>query len=159
MNLAWNQLYTSYAGDVLRISNLFLKNRTWAEDVCHEVFVRCIAKQVNLREGHEKAFLVKCAVNLCRDELKSARIKRTDSVEVLPELSAPDSSRDAEVYEAVLQLEQPLRAVFVLHDYQGFTLQETAEILHVPSGTAAGRLRKARELLAGTLREEVTFDE
>lgn len=159
MNSVWNNLYTSYAGDVLRISSLFLKNRTWAEDVCHEVFVRCMTKQVRLEDGKEKAFLVKCAVNLCRDELKSARIKRTETVEELPEFPAPDSSRDTEVLEAVLSLEQPLRAVFVLHDYQGFTLQETSGILHIPSGTAAGRLRKARQLLAGYLSEEVTINE
>jgi RNA polymerase sigma-70 factor (ECF subfamily) len=56
------------------------------------------------------------------------------------------------IAEAVDQLSPPRRAVFVLHDVEGYTGEEISEILDIPRGTVADRLRVAREQLQRLLR-------
>jgi RNA polymerase sigma-70 factor (ECF subfamily) len=48
--------------------------------------------------------------------------------------------------DAVLgQMPDDLRAAFVLFEIEGFTKEEVAQALGIPAGTAASRLRRARE--------------
>ncbi len=148
----WEALYRSFAGDVLRVCYLLTRNRALAEDVCHEVFVRCMARNARMAPGKEKAYLMKAAVNRCRDEFRSARHKtRADLREAEHMARAGDRMND--VLREVLELPEDLRAVVVLHDYQGFTLAEAADMLRIPPGTAATRLSRARERPRSALKE------
>lgn len=53
---------------------------------------------------------------------------------------------------AVDELPPARRAVFVLHDVEGYTRDEIAALLDIPDGTVADRLRRAREQLQRLLR-------
>ena len=53
---------------------------------------------------------------------------------------------------AVDELPPARRAVFVLHDVEGYTRDEIAALLELPGGTVADRLRRAREQLQRLLR-------
>jgi RNA polymerase sigma-70 factor (ECF subfamily) len=48
--------------------------------------------------------------------------------------------------EALLHLDLELREVFVLCDLEEMPMREVADVLHMPPGTVASRLRRAREL-------------
>ena len=65
-------LYLRYADDVLRVSYFYLGDREKAEDVMQEVFLRVMDKQPVLREGSEKSWLLKVALNICRDQWRSS---------------------------------------------------------------------------------------
>ena len=63
----FEELYEKYATDVLRVSYFYLGDRQRAEDVCQDVFVRLMTNAPQLQEGREKAWLLKVALNRCRD--------------------------------------------------------------------------------------------
>ena len=65
------RLYDTYAQDVYRLALSYLRNTQDAEDICHNVFLALVEKDVTLFPGHEKAWLLKCAANACKDQLKS----------------------------------------------------------------------------------------
>ena len=68
----FEELYEKYATDVLRVSYFYLGDRQKAEDVCQDVFVRLITNAPVLQEGREKAWLLKVALNRCRDLWRGA---------------------------------------------------------------------------------------
>ena len=65
------KLYDAYAQDVFRLALSYLYDRQDAEDVCHSVFLTLVEKDLTLFSGKEKAWLLKCAANACKDQLKS----------------------------------------------------------------------------------------
>ena len=74
--LSFDQLYERYATDVLRVSYYYLGNKDLAEDVTQDVFVKLLVNRPDLEEGREKAWLLKVALNRCRDLWRSAWIKK-----------------------------------------------------------------------------------
>ena len=67
-------LYIRYSKDVLRVSYFYLGDLGRAEDVMQETFLRLILNKPTLEEGKEKAWLLKVALNLCRDIWRSGWI-------------------------------------------------------------------------------------
>ena len=76
VNELFEQLYSQYADDVLRVAYFYLGDRQKAEDVCQDVFLRLLTRTPDIQEGHEKAWLLKVALNRCRDLWRGAWVKR-----------------------------------------------------------------------------------
>jgi RNA polymerase sigma-70 factor (ECF subfamily) len=56
-----------------------------------------------------------------------------------------DQKRMRELLDRVLdQMDESLRATFVLHEFEEMSTSEIAELLGIPRGTVASRLRRAR---------------
>lgn len=66
------EIYNRNSDMVYRICYLYLKNEQDAYDVTHETFIRLILREPEFssREA-ERAWLIRVAVNCCRDMLKS----------------------------------------------------------------------------------------
>ena len=145
-------LYLRYANDVLRVSYFYLGDREKAEDVMQEVFLRVMDKQPVLREGSEKSWLLKVALNICRDQWRSSWAKRvilgSKRLDIIP---ADDELEDRTEKEALMQavhsLPADVREVFLLFYYQRYTIEEIAKILDVQAGTVSSRLSRGRKKL------------
>lgn len=68
--------------------------------------------------------------------------------------SEPDVDRDASLRVALLSLPPEQRETLELVFYQGLSLQETAHVMSVATGTVKSRLHRARKRLAKWLSEE-----
>ena len=151
-------LYLRYADDVLRVSYFYLGDREKAEDVMQEVFLRVMDKQPVLREGSEKSWLLKVALNICRDQWRSSWAKRvilgSKRLDIIP---ADDELEDRTEKEALMQavhsLPADVREVFLLFYYQRYTIEEIAKILDVQAGTVSSRLSRGRKKLKVLLQE------
>ena len=151
-------LYTRYANDVLRVSFFYLGDRQKAEDVTQDVFVRLLQSTPELVEGKEKAWLLKVALNRCRDLWRAAWVKRvvlgSPAMELTP---APDRMDERlerqELMEAIRRLPTDFRDVILLHYYQGYGISEIAQIMKVPEGTISSRLSRGRKKLEEILKE------
>ena len=142
-------LYEKYANDVLRVSYFYLGDRHQAEDVTQDVFVRLLTSAPDLEEGHEKPWLLKVALNRCRDIWRAAWVKRVVLGSPAMEL-APAPERE-ELLAAIRKLPADFRDVILLHYYQGYGIAEIAEMLHVPEGTISSRLSRGRKKLEDIL--------
>ena len=157
--ISYEELYETYATDVLRVSYFYLGDRQRAEDVCQDVFVRLMTNAPQLEEGREKAWLLKVALNRCRDIWRSAWLRRvvmgSPVFEIIP---GPDTIgqhlEKTEVLRAVNSLPAEFREIFILHYYQGYGISEIAEMLGLPEGTISSRLSRARKKLEEILKEE-----
>ena len=160
MPLSFDELYRLYATDVLRVSYYYLGNREQAEDVTQDVFVRLIVNQPVLEQGREKAWLLKVALNRCRDIWRGSWFKKVvlghPAFELFP---APDEIGTAAdryaLTEAVNRLRPEFKEVVLLFYYQGFSVTEIADILGIAEGTVSSRLSRARN----KLQEELKGDE
>ncbi len=140
-------------------------DRPLAEDICQETFLRLLHQQQYQAGRPFKPWLYAIATNLARDYFKSAVVSRTlhqrgqdETLLALcdpapgPEERALAAEQGADVAAAFARLGEEYRAALLLRFYQGLSLQEIADALHVPLGTVKSRLsvgtRRLRELLA-----------
>ena len=150
------RLYDQYATDGLRVCYFYLSDREKAEDVCQDVFVRLMTTHPLLQPGREKSWLLKVALNRCRDLWRGAWLKRVilggPTFELIP---APDefSRRDDQqaMMAAINQLPATVKEVILLHYYQGMNIAEIAQMLELPEGTISSRLSRGRKKLESIL--------
>lgn len=150
------RLYDQYATDVLRVCYFYLSDREKAEDVCQDVFVRLMTTHPVLQPGREKSWLLKVALNRCRDLWRGAWLKCVilggPTFELIP---APDefSRRDDQqaMMAAINQLPATFKEVILLHYYQGMNIAEIAQMLELPEGTISSRLSRGRKKLESIL--------
>ena len=146
------QLYAQYGTDVLRMSYFYLGSREQAEDITQDVFVRLMENRPVLNPGSEKSWLLKVAMNRCRDHWRSSWHKRvllgSRMLEIIPDDDKLDDRLEKEaLMQAVNALPPPEKEVFLLFYYQGLSTQETAEVLGTPEGTVSSRLSRGRQKL------------
>ena len=145
-------LYEQYADDVLRVCYFYLGDRYQAEEVCQDTFVRLMTSGTQLTPGHEKAWLLKVALNRCRDLWRSGWTKRvvlgSSLFETIPAEDMQERRDDEEAMMlSVHRLSPPFREVIMLFYYQNFGISEIADILSLPEGTISSRLSRARAKL------------
>ena len=133
---------------------LYLGSESPALDAVDEAVYKGLKSCWKLRQPeYFDTWLTRILINVCYDELR--RQKRFVPLEDLPEESAEDYD-GLPLREALGKLPEQLREVVILRYFTGYTLEETAQALGIPRGTAATRQRKALQLLRLELSEEVT---
>jgi RNA polymerase sigma-70 factor (ECF subfamily) len=125
-----------------------------ADDAAQRVFWIASRKLGRIEHGKERAFLFGTACHVAR-EARRARGRRredlTDGIEVEDATQGAeelvDRNKAREVLDRVLDsMSLDVRAVFVLFEIEEMTVPAIAELLDVPAGTVASRLRRGREL-------------
>jgi RNA polymerase sigma-70 factor (ECF subfamily) len=123
------------------------------EDLTQEVFIRAWQNLRTFRgEAALATWLHRIAANLAVDAARAARSRpmpAADAEACLLHLSSPAPSvvDRLGLSRAVDKLPHSTRRVFILHDLQGHSHQEIADLLQVPVGTSKARLHRARRVL------------
>lgn len=156
---SFEDLYEKYATDVLRVSYYYLGDRQRAEDVTQDVFVKLLVNRPVLIPGHEKSWLLKVALNRCKDLWRSSWLKRVilghPAFELFPVEDEIERLADsAALAESVANLPPEFKEVVLLYYYQGYSVSEISGILDVPEGTVSSRLSRARSRLTKDLKGE-----
>ena len=153
-------LIDAYGDDILRLCVLILGDWHLAEDAFQMTMTKAWKQRDTYRgESGVKTWLSHIAANTCRDMLRSGWFRlwrRSDPIEALPEMAAPQEGERFEVREAVLALPGKYREVVALYYFENMKLREIAELLRLPVHTVSTRLRRARALLADALAGEET---
>ena len=140
-------LLNRYSDMILRIAVHNVGSVPDAEDVAQEVFLKRITVGRTFRSPeHEKAWMIRVTLNLCRDFLKAAHRRN-----VALDENIPSEEPNGEVLDAVFRLPVDLRNVIYLHYYEGLSIAEIARILHRRENTVSSRLHRAREALRASL--------
>lgn len=143
--LGFESAYDAYGPMVYRLAMVYLGSRADAEDVTQEAFVRLLNRAPAFAGGeHEKRWLLRVAVNLCRDQLKGFWRKR--AVELDPGLPA-QNPESLGLAEAIVALPERYKGPIHLHYCEGYSVAEVAEILKLGQSAVKMRLKRGRELL------------
>jgi RNA polymerase sigma-70 factor (ECF subfamily) len=158
-DLTFDELYEHFATDVLRVAYYYLGDKQRAEDVTQDVFVRYLQNRPVLFAGREKSWLLKVALNRCRDLWRSAWLKKVvlghPSFELFPADDEIGRAADSiALAEAVNSLAPDFKEVVLLHYYQGYGVSEIAGMLDIAEGTVSSRLSRARSKLMKELGNE-----
>ncbi len=126
-----------------------------ADDAAQTVFLVASRKLASIMPGSERSFLLGTAVRVASDVRRSAAFRREvpyeDPAHDLVAPQGPDElveqRRARDMLDEVLEgLDEELRTVFVFFELEQMSTAEIAEVLGIPSGTVASRLRRAREI-------------
>lgn len=145
----------AYADPILRLCLTYSLTREDAQDICQDIFLGLLEDNRQFVDGeHEKAFVLRCAINACKDLLKSAGRRRTVPMDQAERLPAPERE-DSPLPEAIRALPKHYGAALYLFYYEGYSLDEIAKLCGCTPAAARKRLSRARKLLAEKL--EVTL--
>ena len=143
-------------GDMLyRICLLTLGNETDSEDAVQETFIKYMTKAPDFSDSeHEKAWLIKTALNKCRDMLRFRKhFDQSDSYEEI--ISAYTDDREStHILDALMLVPEKFRKVIILHYIEGYRVNEVAEIIGKSQSAVKMRLQKGRRLLEEKYRKE-----
>jgi RNA polymerase sigma-70 factor (ECF subfamily) len=156
---AFERLYRTHVSRVFSLCARMVVDRTRAEELTQDVFVRAWEK-LHLFRG-ESAFgtwLHRMTVNVVLNARKSEGRSRArfedddegDGVDHLPS-RPPMPGERMDLEAAIAKLPPGARRVFTLHDVEGYKHEEIAEMLGVTSGATKAQLHRARLLLREAL--------
>ena len=160
---AFERIYRAHVDRVFSVCARMVADRTLAEELTQDVFVRAWEKLGLFRgESAFSTWLHRLAVNVVLNARKTEGRRRTrfesaDEDEehggsasiVAPGAFSPGDAMDLEA--AIAKLPKGARQVFVLHDVEGFKHEEIADQLGITSGGSKAQLHRARMLLREAL--------
>lgn len=141
------RLMNDHAAALLGVCRAILGDWASAQDVTQETFIKAW-RLGGPPDDAERAWLIRVAVNACRDELRSRWRRHTDR-RVTPEdlpLAAPQPE-DSGVMDQVMNLPVKEREVIVLHYWQDMSAEEIAHALGLSRSQVYRRLERARNHL------------
>lgn len=151
-------LYDSHVDRVFRLCYRFAGEYDLAQDFTQETFVRAFTKIGMFRgEAEFGTWISAIATTVSLNALRRVKRFRAREVELNDELRGrgPSSTVEpdlrADLYRAIDRLPERSRAVFVLHDIEGYTHEEIGTILGIHAGTSKSQLFRARKRLRKAL--------
>ena len=147
---AFERLYQSHSARIHALCRR-MAGADDADDLTQEVFVRAWRKLDRFRgEAAFGTWLYRLAVNviLARRATLGSYRARFAAEDAAPADATPSRRRSLDVRmdmeRAIQKLPDGARRVFVLHDVEGYTHEEIAEMLSVSAGTSKSQLHRAR---------------
>ena len=148
---------------VLRACSVYLREKADCEDVFQETFLRYAKSDRDFAsDEHVKAWLIRVAANLCKDQLKVSARHATTSLsdldeERLDKLGVEDSSPDddtiapGQVTAALGQIDERYRMVLFLKYYQQYKAADIGVLLGIPENTVYTYLSRGKKQMKGVL--------
>lgn len=142
-----------YGNAVFHTCFMTLSDVHLAEDAMQDTFVKAWRAMDQFEKkftASEKPWLLRIALNTCRDYRRNAWLRRVNLTAEMEKLPAPliaVTQEERELFLDVMAMPDKYRQMILLHYYQNLTLREISVILHISISTAHGRLKKAEGLL------------
>lgn len=145
------RLMRQYEKDVLKMCYVYLHDLSLAEDATQETFFKAFRAMERFREeSSEKTWLMRIAINTCKDIRRTAWFRHTDRatpLDKLPEPAVPPQAESILITQEVMRLPTREREVVLLRYYQNMTLSEVAQALGISATAVSKRLKKAHQHL------------
>ena len=152
----FSRLVLEYQEKLLHMCTMYLKDDAAAEDAVQETFLKAYRALPAFRgECSEKTWLMRIALNVCRDMTRSAWFRHTDrriTPEDLPQRAADGKPDENEALaQAILLLPRKYKDALLLYYYQDMRQDEVALALNTTPSNVSKRLKRAREKLRAIL--------
>ncbi len=148
-------LVERYADLLLRVGYAWLGDRDDAQDICQNVLIKLLERPREFPDpGQERAWVIRLAVNECKNWKRSAWNRHRVPLEEGAALSAEDPGPESEtLLDRVRALPELYRSIIFLRYYEGYEVREIAKLLGIPAPLVSTRLKRAKEKLKIMLEE------
>ena len=148
-----------HANMVYRLALLQMKNKSDAEDVFQEVFLRLVQHQDKISdEEHLKAWLIRVTLNCCKKQFDSAWRRKTVSMEEQKEAGYEEEYEENVIYKEVQNLPEKYRTVIHLFYFEEYSVKEIGEITGQKESAVKTQLSRARGILKEKLKGEFGYE-
>ena len=148
------EIYARNVNMIYQVSFSYMRNKADTEDVVEDVFVNLMKTKIVFESAeHEKAWLLRTAINLCKNSLKHWRRRNAD-IDDYENIQGENPFAPSETLRAVMELPDKYKEVIYLHYYEGYTTAEIAQILKRNHSTIRNHLQEAKKILKGVLENE-----
>jgi RNA polymerase sigma-70 factor (ECF subfamily) len=160
--VAERALYDSHVDRVFRLVYRMAGDMDRAQDFTQETFIRAFSRLAEFRgEAALSTWLGSIAISVTLNGLRKLRrrnereVALDDVVPAGPTLGQAEPDLKTRLSQAIDNLPDGYRAVFVMHDVEGYTHEEIAASLGVHPGTSKAQLFRARARLREALADFV----
>lgn len=142
---AIDEIVDTYSDTVYKVAYSQMKNRSDAEDVFQNVFLKYLKKQPDfINQQHAKAWFIRVTINCCKDIWKSSWNRRTQPLE---ENLISDIKEENTLDEFLTKLSPKYRIVIHLFYYEEMSISEISKLLRRKESTVKMQLTRARRML------------
>jgi len=150
----FEETYVRHVDMLYRVCFSYIKNVFDTEDIVADVFVKLLKhKKVFQDAEHEKAWLLRTAINQCKDYLKHWS-RNCVNIDNYQNLKTDNNYYADETLTAILDLPERYKVVIYLYYYEGYSSIEIAKALKKPQSTILNHLHEGRKYLKGVLLNE-----
>lgn len=140
------EVYSRQVDTVYRVCYSFMKNKADTEDLVQETFLKLLSTKKKFENpGHERAWLIVTASNLCKDALKKWW-RKNENIEDYLDIAEEPKQEDG-ILDIILQLPDDYKDAVYMYYYEGYTTVEIARHLGCPEATVRSRLMRAKKKL------------
>lgn len=152
----FEELIAPHMNALFKVAFQYTGNQHDAEDLLQDLLLFLFTKQDEMQHIEKlKPWLMRCLYNrfvdMYRKKQRQPQLEDIQDEKVQPLFKHQDNHQQTEqkdeIYAALNTLTADQRAVITLHDINGYTLPELAEIMAVPLGTLKSNLHRARNTL------------
>ena len=135
----------TYGDTLYRVAYMRVKNAADAQDIVQETLMKYMdAAPKFVNAEHQKAWLIRVAINLSVNWIKSAWFRKTVSISG----DVPYEHEEiSDVFARVMELSQKYRVLIHLFYYEGYSTAEIARITRAKESTVRTGLTRARRIL------------
>jgi RNA polymerase sigma-70 factor, ECF subfamily len=148
------QAFDRHLNCVWRVMRRLGVPQAGVDDAVQRVFIVLARRIAEVEPGSERAFLLGTAARVASEIRRSPAQRRETSGELqldheIDPQPLPDEimerRRAGALLDSILRtMPESLSEAFVLYEFESLTVPEIAELMQIPVGTAASRLRRAR---------------
>jgi RNA polymerase sigma-70 factor, ECF subfamily len=135
--------YRQHARAVFAFLLSLSRDRTLAEDLTHETFIKATRSLSGFRGGDPKAWLFTIARSVFIDHTRRRRPEPTDVVDTVESID-PDIEERHVIDAALARLTERQRMALLLVDHAGMSYAEMAAVVGITPEAAKGLLHRAR---------------
>lgn len=143
--------YDEYKQALFKICMIHLKNNNDVQDVLQNCFIKLIYDSPKfIDEEHEKRWLIRVAINECKNHQKNFWKKNVDLID---DMIVSTKEEDRNLLYTIQSLPFQHRNAIHLFYYEKYSIKEISEILKVSESAVKMRLKRAKEALKWELEE------
>lgn len=148
------RLVEKFSGTVYRAAYCCLRNRADADDITQEAFLALYTSDTEFTgDEHIKAWLIRVAVNRCRNLLRSARYRTIVPLDEAGEIPAAPGKPDS-ILPVIMKLRPKYRVALYMFYYEDMPVKQISEVLGEKPTAVTTRLARARQQLKQLLIKE-----
>lgn len=158
----FNEKYDKYCKIVYRTAYQYLFNIDMAEDVVQDAFVKLFINKKCFNDSeHEKAWLLRVTINLCKNVLKSKTyhsLELNNESEIFENSFEDKSNFKIDIMNQLKKINAQQRTAIYLYYFEGFSIKEISKIMKIKENTVKSHLKRAKQKLRINIEKEHKYE-